>query len=95
MKKCKYCNEDLLDDAAVCKHCGSDLIPGKSSRSLKKKGFGKFIWIGLAIIAINLILIFNIDFGGMLSGFLSFAGVVLLLIGIIGSIQSQIKNKQA
>lgn len=31
MRKCRFCHEDIPDAAAVCPHCGRDLIPGRTT----------------------------------------------------------------
>ena len=52
MKKCKYCNKEIPDDAKVCKHCGNDLVPQKSTRFNRKRRGRIIAFAGLGFVVL-------------------------------------------
>ena len=49
MSECKYCHREIQDDAVVCKHCGSDLVPRKNRLLRKRRAQKRSLWIALGL----------------------------------------------
>ncbi len=57
MKTCRFCAEEILDAAIVCKHCQRDLVETTGRTPASAYGIRRWIWIIVAVLVCGYFLV--------------------------------------
>ena len=85
MKTCKYCAEEIQDDAKLCKHCGKKLNPRDLNQHIKILSF-LFIAYGVIKCIIGLVIMNILSMAGDLSGNIDAMRITSIIGNSVGGI---------